>query len=753
MKKRFLSLIIALAMMVGVFTPLLSSAKPEAGTPVGPTADTETTTKVTIHKIKVKSTEGFPLEQKEGANEIVGKDNTSKYDGGKIGKDKTGEEYKKAITDFFGAGSEELANVVFTYWVFDDEQAYKDMVADPSAFDTVEEVKAKLKAVQNVETDDVTTTTNGVAIPKITVPANGHKYVWAVEKSKTITDAEGKQQTITEAKAVPFGLALPLFKANGTVNEDIHVYPKNTTANEPKVDKDFEGKANAEKEREEITNNIVEDAYVGQEKKYDIETIIPAGAKYKTVAWTDQMTEGLTFNNNVKIMIGAKGAETEWDAANYTVTPDGNGFVLELTKAGLAALEEKAKDANVRLLVKYSATVNENAKVERQERNDVIFHYGNDPHHGNTPYPTKPSDGSLKVNKEFTGAEGDWKDGEKVTVTIYDAHTGKPVKFTDGQEATVELTKGTKTEHTWTGLDNDRQYIVKEKFTAGDEVTYVEQKDDHGKRANGSIKIIDKKTDNPTPKDPEEPGVETYGKKFVKADKNDGTRLAGAEFVIKNEKGKFLALKETQAIEKKAYDGAQTAYIDAINAWNKAVKENNEKEADKKLGDDKIEVTIGGTKITGKTEVEKKIAELKKARDDAFDALNTQWKWADTEGEALKFTSDQQGKFEVTGLAKGTYTLREVKAPAGYALPSNQDVDTFDVAKGTYASHKDGVTYSDTKSVNTEGQKPEAQRVNNKKVTIPQTGGIGTVIFTAIGLAIMASAIIAIKKRQATEAR
>ena len=47
----------------------------------------------------------------------------------------------------------------------------------------------------------------------------------------------------------------------------------------------------------------------------------------------------------------------------------------------------------------------------------------------------------------------------------------------------------------------------------------------------------------------------------------------------------------------------------------------------------------------------------------------------------------------------------------------------------------------------------KAQRIENKLVTIPQTGGIGTIIFTAIGLAIMASAVIAIKKRQATEAR
>lgn len=723
MKKRFLSLIIALAMMVGVFTPLLSSAE-QPGTPVGPTADVETKANVTIHKIKVTSTDGFPRTLEEHANEtktaILGKDEKTEYDGGEIAKDN--------ITKFFGDGAEELANVTFTYWIFDDEQAYKDMVADPSAFDTVEEVKAKLKAVQNVKTDDVTTTTNGVAIPEITVPAKGHKYVWAVEKSKTITGDDKKQQTITGAKAVPFGLALPLFKADGSVNTDIHVYPKNTTANEPKVDKDFEGKANAKKEREEITNNIVEDAYVGQEKNYDIETIIPAGAQYKTVAWTDQMTEGLTFNNNVKIMIGEKGKETEWDAANYKVTPDGNGFVLELTEKGLEKIN--GKDKEIRLLVKYSATVNENAKVDRQERNDVIFHYGNDPHHGNTPYPTKPSNGSLTVNKEFTGAEGDWKDGEKVTVTLIDAHTGKPVEnLPNEQTAVVELTKGTKESHTWTGLDNDRQYIVKEKFTAGDEVTYVEQKGDDGKRANGSIKIIDKKTDNPTPKDPEEPGVVVYGHRFQKIDQ-EGTGLPNAKFVVKNnikddpDNGKVLAKKDTATteIEQAAYVAAEKAYKDAV-----------------------AKLTVKDGKITYPEGVTaEKIAELKAARDKAYVTVNTQWTWiADTNDHAgaYVFTSGEDGYFKVTGLKKGAYQLIETEAPKGYAKRT-EPVD-FTIAEGSSETKLEAEKLTDVGFT----------QVENKKVTIPQTGGIGTVIFTAIGLAIMASAIIAIKKRQATEAR
>ena len=704
MKKRFLSIIIALAMMVGVFTPLLSSAEPQAGTPAGPTVDAETKAKVTIHKIKVKSTEGFPLELKEGANEIVGKDGKTKYSGGEIAEND--------IAGFFGEGSKELANVTFTYWVFDDEQAYKDMVADPSAFDTVDEVKAKL----NADGSDVITTANGVAIPEITVPANGHKYVWAVEKSKTITDADGKQQTITEAKAVPFGLALPLFKTDGTVNEDIHVYPKNTTANEPKVDKDFEGKANAKQDRNEVTRPegpIVEDAYVGQKVPYDIETIIPEGAKYKTVAWTDQMTEGLTFNNDVKIMIGEKGKEEEWDKANYEVKKDGNGFVLELTQTGLKALEEQAKAGEFRLLVKYSATVNENAKVDRQERNDVVFHFGNEPHHGNTPYPTKPSNGSLTVNKEFSDAQGAWKDGEKVEVTLIDAHTGKPVEnLPNGQTAVVELTKGTKENHTWTGLDNDRQYKVVEKFTPGDEVTYEKQED-------GTVKIIDEKTDNPNPKDPEEPGVLVYGHRFQKVDQ-EGKGLADAKFVVRNNiendanKGKVLAQKEAKDI---AAD--QAAYVKAEKAYKDAVKE-------------------------GKADTE--IAPLKEARDKAYVTVKTEWKWIEDTANhtgAYVFTSSTDGYFKVTGLQKGAYELVETEAPKGYAKLTNPV--PFTVAEGST-----GVT--ELKGEKLEDAKGFTQ-VENKKITIPQTGGIGTIIFTAIGLAIMASAIIAIKKRQATEAR
>ena len=68
------------------------------------------------------------------------------------------------------------------------------------------------------------------------------------------------------------------------------------------------------------------------------------------------------------------------------------------------------------------------------------------------------------------------------------------------------------------------------------------------------------------------------------------------------------------------------------------------------------------------------------------------------------------------------------------------------VKKGSYTANGD-IDYV------AKSTKKDAMQIKNNDVTIPQTGGIGTIIFTAIGLAIMASAIIAIKKRQATEAR
>ncbi|UJF16296.1 SpaH/EbpB family LPXTG-anchored major pilin [Jeotgalibaca sp. MA1X17-3] len=109
-----------------------------------------------------------------------------------------------------------------------------------------------------------------------------------------------------------------------------------------------------------------------------------------------------------------------------------------------------------------------------------------------------------------------------------------------------------------------------------------------------------------------------------------------------------------------------------------------------------------------------------------------------TEADATVFTSDADGKFEVRGLPYATYTLVETKAPAGYALPTNPET-TFEIDAGSYYTNATEVTMWDTESNN-------PQMIVNKKVTIPQTGGIGTMAFTLIGAALILFSIVFYKR-------
>ncbi|MDZ5575194.1 SpaH/EbpB family LPXTG-anchored major pilin [Enterococcus cecorum] len=106
--------------------------------------------------------------------------------------------------------------------------------------------------------------------------------------------------------------------------------------------------------------------------------------------------------------------------------------------------------------------------------------------------------------------------------------------------------------------------------------------------------------------------------------------------------------------------------------------------------------------------------------------------WVDTKEEATKFISNAEGTFEVTGLAYGsanqtpetassTYKLVEVTAPTGYALLQEPVEFTVNAS-----------SYQDTNTIT----------VNNSKVTIPQTGGIGSAIVIGLGLLVISFGLV-----------
>ncbi|TDM12285.1 SpaH/EbpB family LPXTG-anchored major pilin [Macrococcus lamae] len=122
--------------------------------------------------------------------------------------------------------------------------------------------------------------------------------------------------------------------------------------------------------------------------------------------------------------------------------------------------------------------------------------------------------------------------------------------------------------------------------------------------------------------------------------------------------------------------------------------------------------------------------------------------WVDSKDDATKFTSAADGSFEVKGLSYGAdgsdnagstdYQIEEVTAPAGYSLPTNP-VTSFTVNSTSYYADPTAATLTDA----------APQEVINKKTTLPMTGGMGTIIFTVIGLALMVAALVFFRRRQA----
>ncbi|EIF6154135.1 isopeptide-forming domain-containing fimbrial protein [Clostridium perfringens] len=126
-----------------------------------------------------------------------------------------------------------------------------------------------------------------------------------------------------------------------------------------------------------------------------------------------------------------------------------------------------------------------------------------------------------------------------------------------------------------------------------------------------------------------------------------------------------------------------------------------------------------------------------------------------TPGEVLTATSDENGRLKFTGLATGEYELVETKAPEGYAL--NNEVQNVKIAaeyneNGTLKSYSitinDQNTSTYTATYDGKGSIEKVEDVTNTSIIkntklsqLPSTGGMGTYIFTFVGVTLMAGAI------------
>lgn len=735
-KFKFLTVLLALVMTLGAFAPF-GAVK----------AADETTESVTLHKI-LQTKENLKNANFPGTKGLDG----TEYIGKKIEEtEKPGSQDKSSIASYFGAGSKDIGGVYFAWAKKDTDGKYYWIKSDGNFTTTKTEVKEN-------ELDKLPTDTFGgitVEDSGIEFTTNTFKGEYKIYEIHAKSSYKGnKGETLTDMKAVPVVITLPLVNNDGVV-VNAHVYPKNTEE-KPKIDKNFAkehgltyvidpetGKNvgadynNYEKQKGRAT------AEIGKEIKYEVKTFLPENAKYKTVIWNDSMTKGLTYNKNL-VISGLKDADNKdfIKGTDYILEEDDRGFNLRFTDKGIEKLETALKKGSKDVYLHYSATVNSDCVVDNPEKNHIEFEYNNKQ---TEPTPEPPE--TNPTNKEIP-VEKTWSDGQVPAdvVVVYTLQEKEGTTWKDVKSVTV---KGPNYNYTFKELDDNKTYRVKERVSGYTPEYKVE---------NGKYGITNKKHDGPKPLEPTTPEVVNGGKRFVKTNQDGTQRLAGAEFYVKNTEGKYLVADQKDATKvttaRDLYINLIAAYNDAIEKTTGATVEEKEKSVTVKnpLFKNATETPNEKENLVGKTEISKKIDDLRLAYEKAFIENANAYKWEDapakgTTDNRVVLTSDAQGRFEITGLEYGSYKLEEKTPPKGYAKLSG-DVD-FEVKEGSY----DG---SDTElKYNIEVKQGEkvvyGKQVKNKKVSIPETGGIGTVIFTVVGVMLMVGAAFALKRRKEDE--
>lgn len=284
--------------------------------------------------------------------------------------------------------------------------------------------------------------TNGL---KLTAVANTNKYNVSIGaefsaasfaqhlKANVGSLGTGTAFTKVDNTMKASGLALGYYFVSGTSGsvcelttaKDIQIRDKNEV---PQIEKSVDD-----------ADGTVE---VGQVLTYTINGKVPSTKGYTEFTYqvTDTMTEGLTFNKDVKVTIG--GVDVTNDA---TIAYNDNGFVASIN---MMNYQDKI-DAPV--VITYTATVNENAIQRDKETNTATLKYSDNPADKNSFKETSVKvdvfSFNIVINKYADGNENTKLEGAKFVLKNaeskyykYDAATKAVTWVADKSAATEVIT-------------------------------------------------------------------------------------------------------------------------------------------------------------------------------------------------------------------------------------------------------------------------------------------------------------------------
>lgn len=130
-----------------------------------------------------------------------------------------------------------------------------------------------------------------------------------------------------------------------------------------------------------------------------------------------------------------------------------------------------------------------------------------------------------------------------------------------------------------------------------------------------------------------------------------------------------------------------------------------------------------------------------------FTGSGSNWKLAETQSGATELMTGADGLLSLDGLSEGTYWVLETAAPDGYnklSEPIKVVISATYNEDGTLASHT--ISYGDSSQTDCGGG--HVIKIENSKGTLlPETGGMGTIGLTVLGVIIVAAGAIWIVRR------
>ena len=304
---------------------------------------------------------------------------------------------------------------------------------------------------------------------KLTAVANTNKYNVSIDAA-AFSAASFAQYLKTNVGSLGTGTAFTkdgdTMKASGLTPGYYFVSGTSGTVCELATAKDIEIRdKNEALQIEKSVDDADRTVEIGQKLTYTITGKVPSTKGYTKFTYqvTDTMSEGLTFNKDVKVTIGGTAVT---DAA---ITYNDNGFVASINMMNY----QKQIDAPV--VITYTATVNENAIQRDKETNTATLKYSNDPADKNSfkesGVEVNVFSFNIVINKYAAGNENTKLAGAKFVLKNnegkYYKYDAAKVTWVDAKADATEVITGADGAARFDGLQAGTYYLEETAAPAG----------------------------------------------------------------------------------------------------------------------------------------------------------------------------------------------------------------------------------------------------------------------------------------------